>query len=56
MDSNENKPALIQNTYLLGNEVFKMIKGVQFVGQTEWIKRHEYCYQRKACNNFSFTL
>lgn len=47
-DGNENKPALIRHSYLLGNDVFRIIKDVQFVGKTEWIKRNEYRYQRKG--------
>ena len=48
IDGNENKPAFINHTYLLGNLNFKIIKEVQFVAQNEWIKRHEYSYQRKG--------
>ena len=46
-DGNDNKPATFRHTYTLGTTVFKKRKDVQFVGATEWIKRHEYAYTKK---------
>ncbi len=45
-DGNDNKPATIRITYTFGNNIFTNIKDVQFEGQSEWIKRHEYNYTR----------
>ena len=47
IDGNENKPALIRHTYMLGKSIFVKRKEVQFEGTTELIKRHEYSYHRK---------
>lgn len=47
IDGNENKPAIIRITYTIGKTNFTNIKEVQFVGNTQWIKRHEYSYTRK---------
>jgi hypothetical protein len=46
VDGNENKPALIRHTYTMGQEVFTVRKDVQFTGQSEWLKRHEFSYTR----------
>ncbi len=46
-DGNDNMPALIRITYTVGKNIYTNIKEVQFVGQNEWIKRHEYSYTRK---------
>lgn len=46
-DGNENKPALIRHTYIIGKNDYINRKNVQFVGQTEWIKRNEYKYTKK---------
>ena len=46
-DGNENKPALIRHTYLIFENIFTIIKDIQFLGQKEWIKRHEYNYKKK---------
>lgn len=45
-DGNDNMPALNRITYSIGKTRFSNIKEVQFVGKTEWIKRHEYTYTR----------
>ena len=42
----DHKKALIKQTYLLGNEVFIIIKEVQFNQKDVWIKRSEYNYQK----------
>jgi hypothetical protein len=46
-DGNDNKPAIIRHTYTFGKKVFIKRKEVQFLGQTEWIKRNEYNYTMK---------
>ena len=45
-DGNDNKPANFRHTYTLGKSTFSMKKEVRFVGEEEWIKRHEYVYRR----------
>jgi len=46
-DGNDNKGATIRHTYTLGKTSFNKRKDVQFVGETKWIKRHEYSYTKK---------
>lgn len=46
-DGNDNKPATFRHTYLFGKTKFSRKKEVQFQGETTWIKRHEYRYERK---------
>ena len=45
-DGNENKPAKIRLTYTFNQNSFSKRKDIQFVGETGWIKRHEYLYMR----------
>lgn len=45
-DGNDDKPALMRHTYLIGGKTFLIKKEVQFVGTKEWILRHTYSYQR----------
>lgn len=47
-DGNDNKPATFRQTYTFGKTTFKKRKDVQFEGESEWIKRHEYSYSRMA--------
>jgi hypothetical protein len=47
VDGNDNKPALLRHIYIVGKKKFVIRKEVQFVGQTEWLKRHEYNYTKK---------
>ena len=47
-DGNENKPAKIRLTYTFNQSSFSKRKDVQFMGETKWIKRHEYLYTRKS--------
>ncbi|TAF34610.1 MAG: hypothetical protein EAZ67_02970 [Cytophagales bacterium] len=49
-DGNDNKPATFRHTYILGKTIFKKKKEVQFEGEKEWIKRHEYSYTRKLAD------
>ena len=46
-DGNDNKQATIRNTYTFGKTNFTNRKDVQFEGETDWINRHEYSYNRK---------
>lgn len=46
-DGNERKPATVRHIYLLGKTIFKKRKDVQFVGETNWLNRHEYAYTKK---------
>jgi len=46
VDGNDNKPAIIRTTYTVGKNTYTNIKEIQFTGQNEWIKRHEYSYTR----------
>ncbi len=46
-DGNDNKQATIRHTYTLGKTIFSIRKDVQFVGETNWINRHLYSYNRK---------
>lgn len=45
-DGNEKKPALLRYTYTIGKTSFIKRKDVQFIGEENWIQRHEYRYQR----------
>jgi hypothetical protein len=49
-DGNDNKPATFRHTYTLGSDTFRIRKDVQFAGETSWINRHEYSYNRKLSN------
>lgn len=46
-DGNDNKEAIFRHTYTLGKKGFSKKKEVQFVGTTQWIKRHEYSCIKK---------
>ena len=46
-DGNDDKPATFRHTYTIGNTSYKKRKEVQFVGEDEWITRHEYSYTKK---------
>ena len=43
----DNKKALIQYTYIIGNDFFSIRKEVQFEEAGDWIKRSEFNYHRK---------
>ena len=45
-DGNENKPAVLRHTYIIGRKIYINRKDVQFTGQTNWIMRNEYKYSR----------
>ncbi len=48
VDGNDNKKAIFRHTYLIGENLFSKKKEVKFDGTNEWIKRHEYTYQKKS--------
>ncbi|MCB9219831.1 MAG: hypothetical protein H6610_10285 [Ignavibacteriales bacterium] len=47
VDGNDDKPAIIRHTYVVGDNILIMRKDVQFVKETEWIKRNEFSYTRE---------
>ena len=46
-DGNDNKNATFRHTYLISKTHYSKKKEVQFEGETNWIKRHEYSYTKK---------
>lgn len=46
-DGNDNREATIRITYSFNQSSFSKRKDIQFLGDTTWIKRHEYLYKRK---------
>jgi hypothetical protein len=46
-DGNDNRNATFRHTYFIGKTHYSKKKEVQFEGETNWIKRHEYAYTRK---------
>jgi hypothetical protein len=46
-DGNDNKQALIKQTYTISGASFSMRKEVLFSGENKWILRHEYAYSKK---------
>ena len=47
LGKDDNKQATIRHIYIFGKTFFSNIKDVQFIGETEWIRRHEYSYTKK---------
>lgn len=45
-DGNDSKDAIFRFTYVIGQTTFSFQKEVQFVNETEWIKRHEFSFKR----------
>ncbi|MFC1226754.1 hypothetical protein ACFE6N_23320 [Pedobacter sp. BG31] len=45
-DGNDGKKATIRQTYILGKNNFSKRKDVRYAGEKNWIKRHEYSYNR----------
>ena len=45
-DGNENKQALIRQSYTISNQKFVVRKEVKFIGTTEWILRNEYNFTK----------
>lgn len=48
-DHDNNKAAIIRQTYTIGKQQFTYKKDVRLEGQTEWLERQEFTYIRKAC-------
>lgn len=46
-DGNDNKEALIKQTYTISGTSFSIRKEVLFSGDNKWILRHEYVYSKK---------
>ncbi len=47
-DGNDDKPATFKHTYTFGLTTYKNRKDIQFLGETVWIKRHEFSYKKKS--------
>lgn len=47
-DGNDNRSAVFRHSYIIGKDTFTIKKEVQFLGETEWIRRHEYSFTRKT--------
>lgn len=45
-DGNDKKAALIRHTYTVSKTYYSNKKEVQFIGETKWVKRHEYKYSK----------
>ncbi|MBW1654563.1 hypothetical protein [Flavobacterium quisquiliarum] len=45
-DGNDNKEALIKQTYTISKNVFSIRKDVLFAEDKKWVQRHEYVYSR----------
>ena len=45
-DGNDNKPALIRHSYILGKNSFQSVKEVEFEGTDKWIIRNTYLFSR----------
>lgn len=48
IDGNDNRQATFRHTYLISKKIFTIRKEVQFTGETNWIKRHEYSYSNQG--------
>jgi hypothetical protein len=46
-DGNDNLLARIRHTYIIGKTLFVRRKDVMFVGDAEWIMRHEFRYNKR---------
>lgn len=46
-DGNDQKAANFRHTYTFSKTTFSIRKDVQFIGEKDWIKRHEYSYAKK---------
>ncbi|MEO6932696.1 MAG: hypothetical protein ABI151_13770 [Chitinophagaceae bacterium] len=45
-DGNDDRSAVIKQTYLIGKKIFSITKEVMFASHKVWIKRHEFSYSR----------
>jgi hypothetical protein len=47
VNGNDNKPAVLRNTYSIGANDFVIKKDVRFTDQQEWINRNELKFVRE---------
>jgi hypothetical protein len=47
VDGNDDRPALLRHTYTMNNDSLTIRKDVQFVGENNWIERHEYSFGKQ---------
>jgi hypothetical protein len=52
-DHDNNKAAIIRQTYTIGKQSYTYKKQVQLEGQTDWLERQEFIYVRKPCGKKS---
>ena len=50
-DHDNNMAALIRQTYTIGKQLYTFKKQVQLQGQTDWLDRQEFTYERTPCGN-----
>jgi hypothetical protein len=50
-DHDNNKKAMIRQTYTIGKQLYSYKKQVQPEGQADWLDREEFTYTRVACKN-----
>jgi hypothetical protein len=46
--TDDDQPATIRQTYIIGADVFVTRKDVQFVGQEEWLNRNEFNFKKDS--------
>jgi hypothetical protein len=50
-DHDNNKAAIIRQTYTIGKQHYSYKKEIQLEGQTDWLTRQDFTYVRKACSS-----
>jgi hypothetical protein len=50
-DQDNNKAAIIKQTYTIGKELYTYKQQVQLNGEKEWLDRREFIYLRTPCSN-----
>lgn len=53
-DHDNNKAALVRQTYTIGKKLYNYKKQVQVEGQEDWLDRQEFTYSRKPCQRQSY--
>jgi hypothetical protein len=48
MGTDDDQPATIRHTYIIGADVFITRKDVRFAGQEEWINRNEFNFKKDS--------
>ncbi len=48
VDGNDSRAARMRHTYTLGRNIYAVRKDVMFVGESNWIMRHEYRYEKRS--------